>query len=109
MFLWLIALLYVSRFVCSRSLPVRKSTTNQVHFCRDDYVIIRSDADDILSHAHSSVTVLQGKKVSRTELFWFEAHDLRNVQWVIRTWDGGHLAVDEDGYFTGKVSTIGHI
>ena len=68
---------------------------------------ISSGTEEMLSHARSSeVTALEGVgKVTRTELFRFEAYDITNVQWVIRTWNGGHLAIDGDGYLMVKVYT----
>ena len=49
---------------------------------------------------------LANRKVTRHELFRFEAHDLKNEQWVIRTWDGRHLAVDRDGNLTVEVGSL---
>ena len=41
--------------------------------------------------------------VTRHELLRFESCDVYNDQWVIRTWDGRHLAVDDDGRLIVKV------
>jgi hypothetical protein len=40
---------------------------------------------------------LRKKKVARRDLFRFESYDLQHHQWVIRTSDNRHLAVDESG------------
>jgi hypothetical protein len=82
-------------------------------FCRDDYLIALNEYSTISSRisvlSTSTTEDSSGKlrlrkgKVFRQELFRFEAHDLTNEQWVIRTWDGRPLAIDQDGSLTVKV------
>ena len=85
----------------------------QESFCRDDYLIalneyssvIPSDISILSSSGDSTGNLeLTNRKASRHGLFRFESHNLKNEQWVIRTWDGRHLAVDQNGNLTVKVS-----
>jgi hypothetical protein len=66
-------------------------------FCRDDYLIVGPGNNSFLSFADSSASLTTSKKVTRHELVRMEGHDLQNQQWVIRTWDNGHLATDNNG------------
>lgn len=85
----------------------------QESFCRDDYLLVSSGATSVSTSNNTRVLSsvvgssgtleLADKKVTRHELFRFEANDSANEQWVIRTWDGSHVAVDQDGNLTAKV------
>ena len=53
--------------------------------------------------AGKAYVVFSKEHVTRHELLRFESYDVYNDQWVIRTWDGRHLAVDDDGRLIVKV------
>ena len=47
--------------------------------------------------------------MSRQELFRFEESNAVGEQWIIRTWDGSHLSVNEDGNLTVQVTLYSHV
>lgn len=51
----------------------------------------------VLTWNETGSVSLRKKKVARRDLFRFESYDLQHHQWVIRTSDNRHLAVDESG------------
>ncbi|XP_062518222.1 uncharacterized protein LOC134193403 [Corticium candelabrum] len=56
--------------------------------------------------AGKAYVVFSKEHVTRHELLRFESYDVYNDQWVIRTWDGRHLAVDDDGRLIVKTGCV---
>lgn len=83
----------------------------QNEFCRPDYVVATSTRSHKNSHylltmptsGMVSTTTVGDRKVTRHNLVRFEAHDTHNQQWVMRTFDGEHVAIDYDGNLTVQV------
>ncbi|XP_062520753.1 uncharacterized protein LOC134195698 [Corticium candelabrum] len=113
-----ISLVCVSCIVMAKTVDSTStiSGTNFHHqdsVCRDDFLIIqpgRSTNFVLSTHAINNTKGVGvfDKKVTRHEMFRFELYGSSDEQWVIRTFDRSHLAVDSKGNLmveTGCVKT----
>ncbi|XP_062518208.1 uncharacterized protein LOC134193392 [Corticium candelabrum] len=107
-FYCLAILSFFTIFLSMPSSSSRVSKSQPVSFCRDDFLVAVnedlpiSNSTRALSSRRSLVNFTK-ERVGRHELLRFQSHD---GQWVIRTWDGSHLAMENDGRLTVKTGCV---